>query len=256
MSNEPRDMNRDPITGQPGSHPVGTGVGSAGGAAVGAAIGAPFGPIGALIGGAIGAVAGGGAGHAVGERIDPTGETEYWKHNYSTRPYVDKTHSWDDYEPAYKYGWESRTAHRDRTWDNKLEGDLKSGWENAKGKSKLTWDHAKNAVHDAWDRTDRTYTHYSQNDPKWQKHYTGSSYFDKTYDYERDYRPAYRYGAYSRGRYADRAWDDNLERDLSRDWDKMKGSSRLTWDRAKLATRDAWHGVERALPGDADHDGR
>ena len=51
---ETRDMNRDPITGEPGSHPVGTGVGSAGAAAIGAALGAPFGPIGMLVGGAIG----------------------------------------------------------------------------------------------------------------------------------------------------------------------------------------------------------
>ena len=33
------DANRDPITGAPGAHPVGTGVGAAGGGAAGAAIG-------------------------------------------------------------------------------------------------------------------------------------------------------------------------------------------------------------------------
>ena len=40
--------NRDPLTKEPGSHPVGTGLGSAGGAAagvaIGAAIGGPSGP--------------------------------------------------------------------------------------------------------------------------------------------------------------------------------------------------------------------
>ncbi|HYC91623.1 MAG TPA: hypothetical protein VEO54_20555 [Thermoanaerobaculia bacterium] len=50
------DSPNHPITGEPGSHPVGTGLGAA---AVGAALGAPFGPIGILVGGAIGAVAGG-----------------------------------------------------------------------------------------------------------------------------------------------------------------------------------------------------
>ena len=40
--NENRDMNRDPITGTPGSHPLGTGVGAAGGAVAGAAVGAIF----------------------------------------------------------------------------------------------------------------------------------------------------------------------------------------------------------------------
>ena len=35
MTNETRDMNRDPITGAPGSHPLGTGVGATGGAVAG-----------------------------------------------------------------------------------------------------------------------------------------------------------------------------------------------------------------------------
>ena len=40
--------NRDPLTEEPGSHPVGTGLGSAGGAAAGVAIGAAVGgPVGA-----------------------------------------------------------------------------------------------------------------------------------------------------------------------------------------------------------------
>jgi len=252
---ENRDMNRDPITGEPGSHPIGTGVGSAGGAAAGAALGAPFGPIGMLVGGAIGAVAGGGAGHAVGERIDPTGETEYWKHNYSTRPYYDKSHTWDDYEPAYRYGWESRSQYRDRKF-NDVENDLQRGWETAKGKSRMTWERAKDAVRDSWDRTDRTYNTYRAGDDKWRTHFANASYNDKAYDYDRDFAPAYRYGTFSRHRYADRPWDESLERDLSRDWDRTKGSSRLTWDKAKFAAKDAWHGVERALPGDADKDGR
>ena len=251
-----RDMNRDPITGEPGSHPVGTGVGSAGGAAAGAALGAPFGPIGALIGGAIGAVAGGAAGHAVGEQVDPTGETEYWQHNYTTRPYYTKDHTWDDYQPAYKYGWESRAKYRDRKWDDKLETDLRTGWETTKGKSRLGWENAKNAVRDAWDRTDKTYRTYESSDRYWQGEHKNRPYFDKAYEFDRDYRPAYRYGTYSRQRYSDRTWDDSLDRDLSRDWDRFKGSSRLTWDRAKDATRDAWHSVERAIPGDADRDGR
>src|SRR5690606_41793317 len=33
------DLNADPITGEPGAHPVGTGVGAAGGAVAGAAVG-------------------------------------------------------------------------------------------------------------------------------------------------------------------------------------------------------------------------
>src|SRR6478672_13669139 len=78
-TNDKQDMNRDPITGAPGSHPLGTGVGATGGALAGAAIGSLFGPIGTLVGGAVGAVGGGAAGHSVAERVDPTAETEYWR---------------------------------------------------------------------------------------------------------------------------------------------------------------------------------
>jgi hypothetical protein len=37
---------------------------------------------------------------------------------------------------------------------------------------------------------------------------------------------------------------------------RFKAKSRLTWENAKDAVRDAWHRTERALPGDADRDGR
>ena len=51
MSKESKkDLNADIITGEPGSHPVGTGVGGVGGAAAGAAIGTMAGPLGTLIG--------------------------------------------------------------------------------------------------------------------------------------------------------------------------------------------------------------
>src|SRR6266487_6871524 len=54
-----RDSNPDPITGTPGSHPVGTGVGAAAGGSAatyaGAAIGAAAGgPVGAVVGGVVG----------------------------------------------------------------------------------------------------------------------------------------------------------------------------------------------------------
>src|SRR5512133_2784707 len=98
--------NRDPITGTPGAHPVGTGVGAAGGAAAGAAIGALGGPIGAAVGLVAGAVAGGLAGKGVAEKIDPTVEDGYWKDNYSKRPYAEKGVSYQTYQPAYRTGYE------------------------------------------------------------------------------------------------------------------------------------------------------
>ena len=73
-----KDANRDPITGEPGAHPVGTGIGAAvGGAAAGAAAGTIAGPVGTAVGAAMGAFVGGLAGKAAAETIDPTVEEEY-----------------------------------------------------------------------------------------------------------------------------------------------------------------------------------
>src|SRR5271170_477370 len=106
------DANRDPITDEPGAHPVGTGVGAAAaGAAAGAAGGLIAGPAGAAVGAVIGAVAGGLAGKGVAESIDPTVEDGYWRDNYAHRPYYNQATSYDEYQPAYRYGWESRSKH-------------------------------------------------------------------------------------------------------------------------------------------------
>ena len=150
-----RDANRDPLTGEPGSHPIGTGIGSAGGAAAGAAVGgAVGGPVGAVVGGAVGAVAGGAAGHAAGEAVDPTVEATYWRENYRTRPYFKSGSKYDDYEPAYRYGWESATSpqYRGRKFDE-VEKDLERGWPGRRETSPLaTWYDAREATRDAWNR--------------------------------------------------------------------------------------------------------
>ena len=69
---ERSSANRDPVSGVPGAHPVGTGIGAAaGGIAAGAAAGSlAAGPVGTMVGAAAGAVAGGLAGRAVAESID------------------------------------------------------------------------------------------------------------------------------------------------------------------------------------------
>src|SRR6186997_2081540 len=108
MNTKDKDTNPDPITGAPGSHPIGTGIGAAGAGAAGAAIGAVAGPIGAAVGAVVGAVAGGLAGKGVAEAVNPTAEDAYWRENFSTRPYVAQGTAYDEYRPAYQYGWESR----------------------------------------------------------------------------------------------------------------------------------------------------
>lgn len=152
------ETNPDPITHAPGAHVLGTGIGAAvGGAAgvgsaiaAGAMIGTVAGPIGTVAGIAAGAVVGGLAGKYVAEDVNPTVEEKYWRETYATRPYaVEK--SYDDYGPAYRYGWESYSLYSGREFDD-VQIVLERDWDGAKGQSKLKWRHAKPAARDAWDR--------------------------------------------------------------------------------------------------------
>ena len=149
-----KHANKDPITGTPGAHPVGVGLGAVGGgAAVGAAAGAVAGPIGAVAGAAIGAVVGGLVGKASAEEINPTFEATYWRENYATRPYVMNSYSYSEYEPAFRYGWESfnRYGGENHSFAS-FEDELGQGWHTVKGSSQLAWHQAKEATRDAWTR--------------------------------------------------------------------------------------------------------
>jgi len=145
--------NPDPITDQPGSHPIETGIGAAvGGAVTGLAVGAAVGPVGAAVGAAVGAVAGGLAGKGIGEVIDPTTEDNWLRDNFEQRPYVKKGETFDTYHSAYRYGGEAESRHQGRSFDE-VENDLKRDWGTAKDHGGLSWNHAREAVKDAYDRT-------------------------------------------------------------------------------------------------------
>jgi hypothetical protein len=150
------DANRDPLTGTPGAHPVGTGVGAvAGGIATAAAVGSVAGPVGTLVGAAVGALAGGLVGKGVAEMIDPTVEDAYWRDNYATRPYVGTGATYDDYGPAYRYGVDSYSRYEGRTFDD-AEPQLRNDWNRVRGTSSLEWERAKHATKDSWQRVSDT----------------------------------------------------------------------------------------------------
>ncbi len=167
---EAKKANRDPLTGEPGAHPVGAGVGAAaggaaagaalgaagaavaGGAAAGTALGAAAGPIGAVVGAVAGGVVGGLAGKDVAERMDPTIEDAYWREHHQSRPYYNPGMTYqEDYQPAYRYGWESRGLYEGKDY-SEVEPQLQSNWSKAKAKSRLEWDNARHAIRDAWER--------------------------------------------------------------------------------------------------------
>ncbi len=112
-----QDANRDPLSGEPKSHPVGTAAGAVvGGAGAGAATGSVAGPVGTGVGAAAGAVVGGLAGKAAAEHFNPTNAGELGR--FIDYTVIDRNNDkigsvdavWEDHtgQPAYlavRTGW-------------------------------------------------------------------------------------------------------------------------------------------------------
>ena len=163
-------LNPDPITGEPGSHPVGTGVGATAGGAMGAALGAIGGPIGVALGVVIGAVVGGLAGKGVAEVMDPTVEDAYWRKHHHAQTYAKPGSTYEDFAPAYRTGYGGYRL--GKTFDER-EADLRMEYEGgpqkaeaeaaidaprtesifpAKQRKSLPWDDAREAARAAYER--------------------------------------------------------------------------------------------------------
>jgi hypothetical protein len=91
-------------------------------------------------------------------------------------------------------------------------------------------------------------------DAYWKTNYSKQTYVDRNSPYTH-YQPAYRTGYEGRSQYPGKKFEE-VETSLQRDYEKSKGNSTLTWDKARNAIRDAWNRVEMALPGDGVGDGR
>ena len=150
------DANRDPLTGAPGAHPVGTGIGAAGAGAAGAAIGAAIGgPVGGAIGLVAGGVAGGLAGKGAAEAVNPTVEDAYWRENYLSQTWVNRNYTYEDYQPAFRCGYEgcSRYYTTGKRYDD-IEPEMRRNWDRLKGTSRLNWEQAQPASRAAWERAE------------------------------------------------------------------------------------------------------
>jgi hypothetical protein len=145
------DENPDPITSAPGAHPVGVGLGSTSGAAIGAVAGAVAGPVGVAVGATVGGVAGGLAGKGLAELANPTVEGTYWRKNHASRPYATPGVGYEEYEPAYRLGWEGSGRYGELNWES-VEPRLREDWNRGGGGERLDWDKASPAVRDAWNR--------------------------------------------------------------------------------------------------------
>ena len=157
-----RHEHRDPLSREPGAHPLGVASGTTGGAIGGAAIGAAVGgPFGAAIGGAVGALAGAYAGKGVAETLDPTEEEEYWRCNFKNRPYYQSGCPYERYSTAYRYGWEAGSSERNRGKSfEEAEPELERNWESYRGsRSMVEWPVAREAARDSYSRVQESRPH-------------------------------------------------------------------------------------------------
>jgi hypothetical protein len=135
-------------------HSIGAGAGAVGGALTGAAIGAAAGPVGSLVGAAVGGVVGAKAGDSIAEAVNPTVYNDHFRTAYTSAPYYKAGTEWNDYEPAYKYGYDTYGQYRGKSFDS-VESDLERGWEKTKANSRLAWADARGAVRDGWHHIER-----------------------------------------------------------------------------------------------------
>jgi hypothetical protein len=149
--------NRDPITHEPGSHPVGTGLGAAAAGAAGAIVGAGLGgPVGSIVGAALGASVGGGVGHYAAETANPTYlEVEpTLRDTFQTRSYASNG-SYEDFAEAYSFG----ALHHNRLntpWSEEVEAELRQRWPthaSSGAGAAMDWETARPAVRDAWEES-------------------------------------------------------------------------------------------------------
>ncbi|MFL6657940.1 MAG: hypothetical protein ACJ8GW_07720 [Massilia sp.] len=201
-----------------GQHVIGVGVGAAGGAATGAAIGSAAGPIGTVAGAAIGGIAGGLAGKGLGEAVNPKAGDDLGEHHFAKGMGASGGAAVGAAAGAVAgpVGMAAGAA----------VGALAGGMA-----GKATGAMVNPAAEDGY----------------WRDTYQSAPYYSPGYTYD-DYGPAYALGYGSHDQYEGRDFDA-VENDLSREWDRVKGRSRLSWQQARTATHAAWDKVEHGGRG-------
>lgn len=135
-------------------HNLGAGTGAVAGAVTGAAVGSAVGPVGTVVGAVAGGVVGAKAGDSIAEAVNPTDYEDHFKNTYRERPYFKSDREWNDYEPAYKYGYDTYGQYRGQRFED-VEPQLERNWASTRNDSRLEWNEAKGAVKDGWHHIER-----------------------------------------------------------------------------------------------------
>ncbi len=135
-------------------HSIGEGAGTVAGLVTGAAVGSAVGPIGTVVGAVVGGVLGAKAGGGIAEAVNPTEYNKHFESSYRDAPYYSAGREWKDYEPAYKYGYDTYGQYRGQRFED-VESKLERDWNSTKAESRLGWAEAKGAVRDGWHHIER-----------------------------------------------------------------------------------------------------
>jgi len=77
-------------------------------------------------------------------------DQQWWRENFRDRPYVSADRRFEDYEPGYRFGYESANRYRGKSW-NDIEPSLRNDWDRFESRGSSTWENVKDSVRDAWD---------------------------------------------------------------------------------------------------------
>ena len=110
--------------------------------------------LGAGTGAVAGGVVGAKAGDSIAEAVNPTDYNDHFKNTYQERPYYKSGREWNDYEPAYKYGYDTYGQYRGQRFED-VEPQLERNWASTRNDSRLEWNEAKGAVKDGWHHIER-----------------------------------------------------------------------------------------------------
>lgn len=130
-------------------HSVGAGTGAVGGAIAGGIAGSTVGPVGTVVGAIAGGVLGAKAGDSIAEAVNPTEYISSFENQYTKAPYYSQGREWNDYKPAYKYGYDTYGEYRGQKFDD-VESELERKWDATRAESRLEWNEARGAVKDGW----------------------------------------------------------------------------------------------------------
>jgi len=65
---------------------------------------------------------------------DWTEDENFWRTNYTSRPYASSDQGFEVYRSAYRYGHDAARQHRGRRW-SEVESELRSGWRAFEGRA-------------------------------------------------------------------------------------------------------------------------